>query len=187
VDDAARPDPGVERVPAPARDCWFCGDPAVCGQKPPGRRQRAQALCARHAAAVFGPDDPPWARVDAKTGRDLVNEWMRALTIVSHPGGRHPAELLAEIADVNQPETVKVHLVTPLLPGEKWMLDQTQRAMSRLRSRETSVHMMITSMLVGWLAEATGQARSDVLQRLSLALDSALPPDEPPPPGLPRG
>ncbi len=182
MEHAARPDPGMERVPAPARECWFCGEPAVCGQKPPGRRRRrAQALCARHADAVFGPDDPPWARIDAKTGRDLVNEWMRALTIVSHGRGRRPAELLAEIAGVTQPETIQVRLVTPLLPGEKWMLDETQRAVTRLRSRETSVHMMITSVLVGWLAEATGQTRSDVLQRLSLTLDSALPPDDPPP------
>jgi hypothetical protein len=185
VEHAARPDPGMERVPAPARDCWFCGEPAVGGQKPPGRRRRAQALCARHADAVFGPDDPPWARIDAKTGRDLVNEWVRALTIVSHSRGRHPRELLAEIAAINQPETIQVRLVTPLLPGEKWMLDETQRAISQLRSRETTLHMAITSMLIGWLADATGQTRGQVVQRLALALDSALPPGEPPPGGTP--
>jgi hypothetical protein len=181
VEDAAQTAEG-ERVPAPPGGCWFCGEPAMCGQKLAGRRRRVRGLCSRHADAVFGPADPPWQRLDAKPMRETVHEWMAGLTIVSHAAGRAPQELHAEIAKVNQPETVRLELVTPLLPGELRTLNETVRAVQQLRSRETSVHLLVTALLVGWLAEATEQSRSDVLQRLSLTLESVLlPPGENPP------
>ena len=45
----------------------MCGLPAVCGEKLPGRRHKVRALCQAHADAVFGAEDPPRRRLDAKT------------------------------------------------------------------------------------------------------------------------
>jgi hypothetical protein len=49
---------------------------------------------------VFGPDGPPWERIYAVTSRELVEEWMRALTIFSNSQGRALEELLAEVSEV---------------------------------------------------------------------------------------
>lgn len=151
----------------------MCDRPAVCGGRLPGDR-KARALCQSHADAVFGPVDPPWRWLDAKTQREIVDEWLRGLTIIAHPDGRTPEELLAEIAEVNQMTVDHISIVSPLLPGEARTLTETTRANSRLRSRETKVHAFVTLLLVDWLAEETGQTRSDVLHRLALRLDAWL-------------
>ncbi len=72
----------------------MCGLPAVCREKLPGRRRGARPLCQAHADAVFGADDPPWRRWDAKTRRNIVEEWLRGMTILAHGGGRPAEELL---------------------------------------------------------------------------------------------
>jgi hypothetical protein len=131
-------------------------------------------LCQSHAEAVFGPDDPPWRRLDAKTQREIVEDWLRGMTILAHPAGRPIEELLEEISEVNQTQTKPVRIVSPLLPGEAITLTETSRATNRLHGRETMVHALITQILVGWLAEASGQSRSEVIQRLALALDTWL-------------
>jgi len=66
--------PSLERVPSPGGACWMCGLPAVCGEKLPGRRRKARVLCQAHADAVFGAENPPWRRLDAKTQRDIVED-----------------------------------------------------------------------------------------------------------------
>lgn len=55
----------------------MCGLPAVCGQQVPGRRRKVRGLCQTYADAVFGAEDPPWRRLDAKTQRDIVQDWLR--------------------------------------------------------------------------------------------------------------
>ena len=109
---------GVERVPSPGGACWMCGLTAVCGERLPGRRHTVRALCQSHADAVFGLDDPPWKRLDARSQREIADEWLRAMTILAHGGHRPPGELLAEIAAVNQAGTQTVRLMSPLMPGE---------------------------------------------------------------------
>lgn len=173
---------GVERVKVSAgHACWMCGLPAVCGEKLPSRRRKVRGLCQVHADAVFGPSDPPWRRLEAKTQREIVDEWLRGLTILAgNDGGCDPQELMAEIAAVNEVERIEVRLGTPLLPGDAQALAESQQVVSRLRGREATVHSMITLILIGWLAEATGTTRSQVLQRLALAIDDLF---SGPPPG----
>jgi hypothetical protein len=166
---------GAERVPlAKAAACWMCGLPAVCGERLPGRSHKVRGLCQRHADAVFGTQDAPWKRLDAKTQRDIVNEWLRAITILVNSAGRPLGELFAEIAAVNDAGTETIKLVTPLMPGEARDMREAGRAMSRLRSRETMVHALVTQILIGWCATAAGQTRGEVLQRLALELDTWL-------------
>jgi hypothetical protein len=166
---------GVERVPlGKAAACWMCGLPAVCGERLPGRSHKVRWLCQRHADAVFGTQDPPWKRLDAKTQRDIVNEWLRAMTIMASGAGRPLEEVFAEIAAVNDAGTETIAMVTPLMPGEALDMRETGRAMTRLRSRETMVHALVTRILIGWCATATGQTRGEVLQRLALELDARL-------------
>jgi hypothetical protein len=172
---------GVERVPSPGGACWMCGLPAVCGEKLPGRRHKVRALCRTHADAVFGSQKPPWRHMDAKTQRDIVEEWLRSMTILAHGGGRPTNELLAEIAAVNEADAHMIRLVSPLMPGEARDLQEGIRAQNRLRSRETMVHAVVTQILLDWCATASGQAPSEVLQRLALRLNAWL--DESGPPG----
>ena len=125
----------VERVASPGGACWMCGLQAVCGEKLPGRRRRrVRPLCQTHAGAVFGSQDPPWRHLDAKTQRDIAEEWLRGLTILAHGGGRAMDELLAEIAAVNETGAHMIRLVSPLMPGEARDLQENIRAQNRLRA-----------------------------------------------------
>jgi hypothetical protein len=81
-------------------------------------------------------------------------------------------DLLAEIAVVNDVGTEQVRLVTPLLPGELRDLREANRAEHRLRGREGMVHAIITQILLDWCADASGETRADILQRLALRLDA---------------
>jgi hypothetical protein len=121
-----------------------------------------------HADAVFGAEDPPWRRLDAKTRRDIVEECLRGMTILAHGGGRPTGQPLAEIAAVNDAGTQTIRLMSPLMPGEARDLQENIRAQNRLRGRETMVHALVTQVLLDWCATASGQTRSDVLQRLAL-------------------
>ena len=112
---------GVERVPSPGGACWICGLPAVCGEKLPGRRHTVRALCQSHADAVFGLEDPPWKRLDARSQREIADEWLHAITVLAHGGHRPPGELLAEIAAVSEPvlaETRPARLREPVYARE---------------------------------------------------------------------
>jgi hypothetical protein len=109
---------GVERVPSPGGACWMCGLPAVCGEKLPGRRHKVRALCQTHADAIFGVQDPPWRHLDARTQRDIVEEWLRGMTILAHGTGRPVGELFAEISAVSDTDAHMIRLVSPLMPGE---------------------------------------------------------------------
>lgn len=171
---------GVDRVPSPGGACWMCGLPAVCGEKLPGRRHKVRALCQAHADAVFGSQDPPWRHMDARTQRDIAEEWLRGMTILAHGGGRPAGELLAEIAAVNETGAHMIRLISPLMPGEARDLHASIRAQNRLRGRETMVHAIVTQILLGWCATATGQAPGEVLQRLALELDDWLGQSGPP-------
>ena len=129
-----------------------------------------RALCQSHADAVFGLEDPPWKRLDAKSQREIADEWLRSITILAHGGHRPPGELLAEIAAVNEAGTETVRLMSPLMPGEARDLQETQRAVNRLRGREAMVHAAVTQILLDWYATATGQTHSQAIQRLALTL-----------------
>lgn len=171
----------AERVPAPAKSaCWICGISAVCGEKLPGRRHRVRPLCQDHADAVFGAQNPAWRRMDAKTQREIVEEWLRGMTLLACNTNRPVGEVFAEIAAVNDVRTESVRLTTPLPPGEAHDLTQTIRAIHRLHGREKSVHAMVTQILIGWCARARGDTPERVLQQLALTLDDWLS-DTPPP------
>lgn len=81
------------------------------------------------------------------------------------PLDRHPrprrappsGELLAAIAAVNEAGTETFRLMSPLMPGEARDLQETQRAVNRLRGREAMVHAAVTQILLDWYATATGQ------------------------------
>ena len=60
--------------------------------------------------------------------------------------------------------------MSPLMPGEVRDLQETQRAVNRLRGREAMVHAAVTQILLDWYATATGQTRSQAIQRLALTL-----------------
>ncbi|MGW4412046.1 hypothetical protein ACWEJ6_49170 [Nonomuraea sp. NPDC004702] len=166
---------GAERVPVPTKSaCWICGMSAVCGQKLPGQRRRVRPLCQAHADAVFGARDPAWRRMDAKTQREIVEEWLRGMTLLTCNADRPVGEVFAEIAVVNDVTTESVRLTTPLPPGEAHDLTQTLRAIHHLHGREKSVHAMVTQILIGWCARARGEPAEQVLRQLALTLDDWL-------------
>ena len=60
--------------------------------------------------------------------------------------------------------------MSPLMPGEARDLQETQRAVNRLRGREAMVHAAVTQILLDWYATATGQTHDQAIQRLALTL-----------------
>jgi hypothetical protein len=71
--------------------------------------------------------------------------------------------------------------MSPLMPGEAHDLQETQRAVGRLRSRKTMVHAAVAQILLDWHATATGQSHGEVIQQLALRLYAMF--DQPEPPG----
>jgi hypothetical protein len=61
-----------------------------------------------------------------------------------HGGHRPPGERLAEIAAVNEASTETAWLMSPLMPREARGLQETQRAVNRLRRREAMVHAAVS-------------------------------------------
>jgi hypothetical protein len=81
------------------------------------------------------------------------------MTILANGAGRAPEELLAKIATVNDVGTEPLRLVTPLMSGDARDLQESIGAQKRFRGREGMVHAMVTQVLLGWCATATGQTR----------------------------
>lgn len=56
------------------------------------------------------------------------------------------------------------------------MLEETLDWYNDVRSRQAGGNLLVEGLLIGWLAEATGQDRSSSIQRLALAVENLLPP-----------
>lgn len=112
---------------------------------------------------------------DRSDPRDLMDQWLRALTILGETD-KSPQARLDLIRDVNKPGRTDVTITTPLQPEEQRALTEAFAALNDLRSRQTGMHLMVEETLTGWLAEATGQTRAEIVQKLALAMDALMPP-----------
>ncbi|WP_194893750.1 hypothetical protein [Catenulispora pinisilvae] len=121
-----------------------------------------------HAAAPPLPQPTP---------RQLAEDWLRALTLtVTADRGTTLEQLYQSIAEANQISAVQVELGTPLPPADARALDDAMAWTSRIRSDQAKANMLIDALLIQWLAEATGQDRAAVVQRLALEVEALLPP-----------
>ncbi len=94
--------------------------------------------------------------------RELSNQWSRGLTVLTEPGDRPFPERLALIAEVNDARKHVIDMPYPPTAEELNRLMEAMRATNRLRSREHGAHALVTSLLLRWLSEATGQPQSDI-------------------------
>jgi hypothetical protein len=69
-----------------------------------------------------------------------------------------------------------VAISTPLSPADARALDDAMKWSARIRSDQAKANMLIDALLVQWLADATGQDRAAVVQRLALEVEARLPP-----------
>jgi hypothetical protein len=107
----------------------------------------------------------------------LAEDWMRALTIVVHSEpGTTPEQLIQSIAQANQPASVRVEISTPLPQHDIEVLEEARAWNAEVRSSQAKVNTLVDVLLIGWLAEASGQSRSEVVQRLALTVEKLLPP-----------
>jgi hypothetical protein len=113
--------------------------------------------------------------------RELFNQWLRALTVLTEPGDRPMPERLALIAEVNQVREVWLEITYPLTIENADRVAEALHLANRLRSRETGTRAVVTSLLLRWLSDATGQPQSDIITRLTVTIDGTVPPDEPAP------
>ncbi|GIG61509.1 hypothetical protein Lfu02_58810 [Longispora fulva] len=107
------------------------------------------------------------------TGRDLLEQWLRALTILGD-SSLTPQERLDLITEVNPPEQLDLRISTPLPQVDVEAIQNAFARAASLHSRKTSVHILVENQLIAWLGEATDSSREQVLQRLALSLDQAL-------------
>ncbi|MEX5636406.1 hypothetical protein [Parafrankia sp. FMc2] len=108
--------------------------------------------------------------------RELAEGWLRTLTITGEPGIT-PARAMELIAQVNQPRTLGVRMRTPLPLDDVQILEDTLAWHAEVRTREVGLHLLLEGLLIGWLADATGQERAAIVQRLALAVENMLPSD----------
>lgn len=131
------------------------------------------------------PDGVP---AGAPGWRQLFDDWIRALTILSEPS-REPGDVpkhleqlkeqIAMVAAVNQPGKISITLRGPVTEHDQQVLAEGLAAMNTIRSRQAWINQVIESQLIAWLAEATGHTRADIIQRLAIELGSVIPPDTP--------
>jgi hypothetical protein len=113
--------------------------------------------------------------------RELFNQWLLALTALTEPGDRPMPERLALIAEVNQVRAFGLEITYPLSIEDADSVAEALHLANRLRSGETGTRALVTSLLLRWLGEATGQPQSDIITRLGVTIDGMVPPDEPAP------
>ena len=111
------------------------------------------------------------------TPRKLAEDWLRALTLtVTARAGTTLDQLYQTIAQVNQLGSVRLALSTPLSQDDARTLDAAMAWINTIRSDQAKANMLIDTLLIKWLAEATGQDRAAVVQRLALEVEALLPP-----------
>ena len=102
---------------------------------------------------------------------------MRALTlVVGSAPGTTPDQLIESIAQVNQPGVARVEISTPLPPHDAAVLERARAWNAEVRSNQAKANTLVDALLIGWLAEASGQSGAEVVQRLALAVEQLLPP-----------
>lgn len=144
-----------------------------------------QVLAAAGFGVVTGAEDdgglwvwPVGVRpvVPRPSPRELAEGWLRTLTITGEPGIT-PARAMELITQVNQPRTLGVRMRTPLPLEDVQILEDTLAWHTEVRTREVGLHLLLEGLLIGWLADATGQERAAIVQRLALAVENVLPSD----------
>ena len=112
-------------------------------------------------------------QVPRPSPRELAEDWLRTLTITGEPGITAD-RAMEQIAQVNQPRSLGVRLRTPLAPDDAQVLEETVAWYAEVRSRQAGLHLLVEGLLIGWLADATGQDRGAIVQRLALAIEMML-------------
>jgi hypothetical protein len=79
----------------------------------------------------------------------------------------------------NQPGAVGIKLRGPVSEHDQQALAEGVAAMNTSRSRQAWLNHLIEAQLIIWLADATGQSRADIIQRLAIQLGSVIPPEPP--------
>ncbi|MGW4527866.1 hypothetical protein [Amycolatopsis sp. NPDC004378] len=115
-------------------------------------------------------------QVPRPSPRAMAEDWLRALTISGQPG-QTPEQALALIAQVNQPRSLSMQIRTPLPHDDAQALDESLAWYAEVRSRQAGLNLLLEGLLIGWLADATGQDRSAIIQRLALTMENLLPPE----------
>ncbi|WP_405071373.1 hypothetical protein OG558_18545 [Kribbella sp. NBC_01510] len=103
------------------------------------------------------------------------------MTIFGEPGHdpEHLEQKVAMIAAVNQAGAVGIKLRGPVSEHDQQALAEGVAAMNTTRSRQAWLNHLIEAQLIIWLADATGQSRADIIQRLAIQLGSVIPPEPP--------
>ncbi|WP_101836011.1 hypothetical protein [Frankia canadensis] len=151
----------------------------------PGEEQRYRhALGAAGFGVVTGVDDkgglwvwPAGVRpvVPRPSPRELAEDWLRTLTISGEPGIT-PTRAVELMHQVNQPRKLGVRMRTPLPLEDVQVLEDTLAWHAEVRSRQIGLNLLVEDLLIGWLADATGQDRPAIVQRLALEIENMLPP-----------
>ncbi|MGL5825530.1 MAG: hypothetical protein ACRCYU_12060 [Nocardioides sp.] len=107
--------------------------------------------------------------------RALAEDWLRSLTISAEPG-MTPDRAVALINQVNRPGSTPIQIRTPLPADDAQALKDSIAWNNEMRSRQAWLNLLVEGLLIDWLADATGQDRNAVIQRLALAVDKHLTP-----------
>ncbi|GAA1982942.1 hypothetical protein [Amycolatopsis minnesotensis] len=107
--------------------------------------------------------------------RELLNAWIRALTLLGE--GRGPDETIASIAQANRPGRHLTALRTPLPADDARALDDVLAWLHEIRTRQAGVNILVEQLLIGWLSEATGRSWNEIVQQLAQEIGSMLPPE----------
>lgn len=132
---------------------------------------------------ITGDDDggfqvwPPGHRrpLPKQDPREMLNDWIRTLTVIGE--GHSPDSALALIAKVNQPGQHLVQIRTPLPQDDVQALNDSMAWLNENRSRQAGVSILVEQLLIQWLADATGQTWSEIVQRLAQTINTTLPPE----------
>jgi len=106
---------------------------------------------------------------------ELLDEWLRSLTILLGEDDKTLEERLAMIEQVNQPGTLQVQITSPIGQQDADNLHRAVAEINDLAQRQVKMHVLVDELLIRMLAHATDQAPLQVIQQLALNLERQLP------------
>jgi hypothetical protein len=109
------------------------------------------------------------SNLEVPSSRELLDDWLAVLTLIGTQSelSDEEAELMARAIGRH---SLDIELESTVSPRDNELLAEFTSAIGELFNRQAKVHWLVEERLIDLLGQATGESRSDIVQRLALEL-----------------
>ena len=110
--------------------------------------------------------------LEIPSSRELLDDWLAVLTIIGTQNelSEEESELMGKAVGGH---SLDIELESAVSPRDNQLLADFTGAIGELFNRQTKVHWLVEERLIDLLGQATGQSRTEIVQRLALDLSGA--------------